>query len=106
MKALDTMLFAATLVTVPGLAWISGRCMGRRNWRIGAVLLASVPVVMMPHLVRLVVLVAMDGHDLETAAASYLGRALEAPEVGLFFLALGVFVTMLGWTSTPVATKA
>jgi hypothetical protein len=91
---------------VPGLAWISGRCMGRRDWRIGAVLLVSVPVVVVPHLVRLAVLVAMDGRDIETAGASYLSRAFEAPEVGLFFLALGVFVTMLGWTSTPVVTKA
>jgi succinate dehydrogenase/fumarate reductase cytochrome b subunit len=106
MKALETWLFALSLLTVPALAWICGRAMGRRDWPILAVIPASCLVTLFPHLSRLVILAVADGRPLPTALTDLLQRATAAPEIGFFFLALGVFMTMLGWTSTPVATSA
>jgi hypothetical protein len=104
MKALETSLFALSLLTVPALAWICGRAMGRRDWPITAVIPASCLLTLFPHLSRLLILAVIDGRPFATALADLLQRAMAAPEIGFFFLALGVFMTMLGWTSTPVAT--
>jgi hypothetical protein len=105
MRALDTTLFALTLVVVPGLAWLTGRAMGRRDWTIAPVLVMSGLVTLLPHLVRLLVLAAFDGRNFDVALFAHFRRAAEALEIGFFFLALGVFMTMLGWTSTPVANR-
>ncbi len=105
MKALETGLFALTLVLVPTLGWLVGRAMGRRNWSIAAVVAGSGLVALVPHLFRLVVLAAMDGRAFGDAVLQLAERAAAATEVGFFFLALSVFVTMLGWTSTPATTR-
>ncbi len=105
MKALETWLFALSLLTVPALAWICGRAMGRRDWPIMAVIPASGLLTLFPHLSRFLILVVIDGRPLPISLADVLQRAVAAPEIGFFFLALGVFMTMLGWTSTPVATR-
>jgi hypothetical protein len=105
MRALDTALFALTLVVVPGLAWLTGRAMGRRDWTIGPVIVASGLVALLPHLARLLALAAFDGRAFDVAVFAHFRRAADAPEIGFFFLALGVFMTMLGWTSTPVANR-
>jgi hypothetical protein len=104
-KALDTTLFATTLLLVPALGWWAGRAMGRRNWGILAVLLASILVALMPNLARLSTLALVDGRPLTEFGATLIQRAAATSEIGLFFLALSVFMTMLGWTSTPVATR-
>ncbi len=105
MKALDTTLFALTLVVVPGLAWLTGRAMGRRDWTIGPVLLVSGLVTLLPHLARLLILTAADTRPFPDVAIALVQRAAASLEIGFFFLALGVFMTMLGWTSTPVANR-
>jgi hypothetical protein len=105
MKALETVLFALSLIGVPALGWIAGRAMGRRDWRILAVVVASVFVALIPNLLRLAILATADGRSVDVAAQMQARRALDAPEVAFFFLALGVFMTILGWTSTPVAAR-
>jgi hypothetical protein len=103
MKALETSLFALSLLTVPALAWICGRAMGRRDWPIMAVIVASGLVTLFPHVSRLLILAVLDGRPYGIALSDLVWRALAAPEIGFFFLTLGVFMTLLGWTSTPVA---
>jgi hypothetical protein len=105
MKALDTFLFAATLVIVPALAWLVGRFMGRRDFSIVSVIVAGVAVALMPHLARLAILADMDARPFEEAAVFQLGRTLQNSEVGLFFVAFAIFMTMIGWTSTPVLVQ-
>jgi hypothetical protein len=102
-KALETALFGLSLLTVPALAWICGRAMGRRDWPILAVIAASGLLTLFPHLSRLFILAVLDERPAAVALGDLLQRALAAPEIGFFFLALGVFMTVLGWTSTPVA---
>ena len=105
MKAFETTLFAFTLLTVPALAWVAGRAMGKRDWPIAAVVVASCFVTLIPHAIRYLVLASADPRPFGDAMQAFVRRAFDNPEVGLFFLALGVFMTMLGWTSTPVAAK-
>lgn len=102
MKALDTSLFAATLIVVPALAWVVGRFMGRRDFGIGSVIIAATLVALLPHLARLAILAEADTRPFREAALFQLTRTTQNPEVGLFFLAFAVFLTMVGWTSTPV----
>ena len=105
MRAWETGLFALTLLGVPALGWYAGRVMGRRDWRILAVVIASTFVALVPNLLRLGTLAALDGRNFDVAAIAQGRRALDASEVGFFFLALAVFMTILGWTSTPVAAR-
>jgi hypothetical protein len=104
-KALETGLFALSLLTVPALAWICGRAMGRRDWPILAVIATGGLVTLLPHVSRLLILAVIDARPYATALGDMTWRAIAAPEVGFFFLALGVFMTLLGWTSTPVARR-
>ena len=105
MKALDTVLFATTLLVVPALGWLAGRAMGRRDWSIVSVVVVSGLVALLPNLARLLVLAAFDGRAFGGVLLVLLQRAGAAAEIGFFFLALSVFMTMLGWTSTPVASR-
>jgi hypothetical protein len=105
MKAWETILFALALIGVPALAWFAGRAMGRRDWRIQAVIVTSVFVTLIPNLLRLIVLAMADTRGFDVAAPAQMYRALDTPEVAFFFLALGGFMTILGWTSTPVAAR-
>ncbi len=102
MKAYETTLFAATLLIVPALAWLVGGVMGRRDMRIGSVIIAGGLMALVPHLGRLALLTLFDARPFADAFLYQLSRTRENPEVGLFFAALGVFMTMLGWTATPV----
>ena len=103
MKVLDTGLFAATLVLVPALAWLIGRALGRRDWQIASVLVTGCFVALIPHALRVVVQAAAGNQPFWDALPDQAARTLDNPEVGLFFVTLGVFMTMLGWTATPVA---
>lgn len=105
MKALDTVLFAVTLLAVPALAWLTGRAMGRRDWTIVPVVAVSALVAVVPNLIRLVALATVDGRAFGDVLMLLVQRAAAASEIGFFFLALSVFMTMLGWTSTPVASR-
>ncbi len=102
MKALDTFLFAATLIVVPALAWLVGRFLGRRDFGIASVIIAAALVALLPHVARLAILAETDTRPFPEAALFQFGRTLQNPEVGLFFLAFAIFMTMVGWTSTPV----
>jgi hypothetical protein len=104
-KALDTVLFAATLLLVPALGWWSGRVMGRRDWGIMPVVVISALVALIPNLARLLALALADGRPFSDIGVTLLQRAFSSAEIGFFFLALSVFMTMLGWTSTPVASR-
>ena len=105
MKAYETVLFGLTLIAVPALAWTAGRAMGRRDWRISFVVAMACLSAALPHALRFAVLAGADGRPFADALDAQLRRASDNVEVGLFFVALSVFVTMLGWTSTPVAVK-
>ena len=102
MKFLDTGLFAATLVLVPALAWLAGRALGRRDWRIAGVVASGCCVALVPHVLRVLVQAAAGTQPFWQALQQQVARSLDNPEVGLFFVTLGVFMTMLGWTATPV----
>ncbi len=107
MKLLETALFALALVLVPWLGWLAGRAMGRRDWRIGGVLCGAVLVAALPNVARMAVLAAFEGSPFLAAFAGRLVRTgTEHLEIGLFFVALAAFVTMIGWTSTPVAARS
>jgi hypothetical protein len=105
MKSIETPLFALTLLVVPLLAWIAGRAMGRRDWRIAPVIVMSMLVALLPNLARLLTLALIDGRPFGEATAALIQRALGSAEIGFFFAALSVFMTMLGWTSTPVVSR-
>ena len=105
MKALDTTLFAVALLLVPILGWLTGRAMGRRDWSIVPVVVVSGIVALLPNLARLMVLAAVDGRAFGDVLLQLVQRAAASSEIGLFFLALSVFLTMLGWTSTPVVSR-
>ena len=102
MKALETALFAATLLLVPGLAWVAGRAMGRRDMRITNVVIAGCFAALAPYLARLAALASLDTRPFADAFMFQVSRTLDNSEVGLFFVTFGVFMTMLGWTATPV----
>ena len=103
MKSLETALFAAALVAVPVLAWFTGRAMGRRDRPVGHVLLAGFAVTAFLYALRVVAVAAADGHRFWDALQRLALQSLDNPEVGMFLVTLGVFMTMLGWTATPVA---
>ena len=104
MKVLESGLFAATLVLVPALGWVLGRALGRRDWRIGPVIAMGVLAAAIPNLARFALLAATIGAPYwESLGGEIFYVGLLHYEVGLFFVTLGVFMTMLGWTATPVA---
>ncbi len=102
MKALETALFGATLLLVPLLAWLAGRAIGRRNWRIGSVIVVGCLMALLPHAARLGILAANDPRPFIDALVYQIGRTMDFTAVGWFFAAFGIFMTMLGWTATPV----
>ena len=104
MKVLESGLFAATLVLVPALGWVLGRALGRRDWRIGSVIAAGVLAAAVPNGARFALLAASTTAPyFESLTGEIFYVAPQHFEVGLFFVTLGVFMTMLGWTATPVA---
>ena len=101
MKGLETALFAASLLLVPALAWTVGRVIGRRDWRIASVVAMGCVVAFVPHLLRIALLARLDTRPFSDALLYQGGRAFANAEVGMFFTAFSVFMTMLGWTATP-----
>ncbi len=95
-------MFALNLLLVPALAWLVGRAMGRRDMRIGSVIAAGCMVTVLAHAARLAVLAGLGTQSFADEYLRVLTKSLEAPEVGLFLLAFGVFLAMLGWTATPI----
>jgi hypothetical protein len=104
-KAVDTTLFALTLLLVPVLGWWLGRVMGRRDWRIGPVISVSALIALIPNVARLLALAFIEGRPMNDIGVALMQRAVSSTEIGFFFLALSVFMTMLGWTSTPVGAR-
>ena len=101
MRGLEPGLFLLALLAVPALGWSIGRAMGRRDVRIGFVLVGGCLAALIPNLIRIAVIANAAPPDFATAFIQQVTRTLDSPEVGLFFVALGVFMTMLGWTATP-----
>lgn len=101
MKPMETWLFAATLLLVPAQAWLTGRAIGRRNWRIPFVVLFGCVAAMVPYMARVALQAAIEPQSFAVALQRQVTRTLDNPEAGLFIVTLGVFVTMLGWTATP-----
>ena len=102
MKGLETTLFALTLFFVPAFAWALGRFLGRRDVSIVPVLVAGGFAALLPHLGRFAVLASLDPRPFADALLAQVNRSFDSPEIGLFFVTFGVFMTMLGWTATPV----
>ena len=102
MKGFETALFGLTLLLVPLLAWLAGRTLGRRDGRIASVVMIGALVALIPHAARLALLASYDTRPFADALTYQVGRTLDFTEVGLFFTSFGVFMTMLGWTATPV----
>ena len=103
MKTFATALFAAALLAVPALAWFTGRALGRRDRPVSRVIWAGCAVAALIYALRLAALAAIDGRPFWDAARRQVLDSLDNPEVGMFLVTLGVFVTMLGWTATPVS---
>jgi hypothetical protein len=106
MKAFETGLFAATLLLVPLLAWLAGRAIGRRNWRIGSVIVVGCLMALAPHAARLAILASYDPRSFTDAFVNQISRAADFSSVGWFFAAFGIFMAMLGWTATPARRPA
>ena len=102
MKGLETALFGLTVLLVPLLAWLAGRALGRRDWRIGSVVAMGWLMALIPHAARLALIASTDQRPFADALLYQTRRAFESAEIGYFFAAFGVFMAMLGWTATPV----
>ncbi len=105
MKGLETALFGLTLLLVPLLAWLAGRMLGRRDGRIGSVVVVGALAALLPYLARLALVASADVRPFGDAFTFQMSRSFGFTEVGLFFASFGIFMTMLGWTATPVHTK-
>ena len=110
MQALETGLFALSLLMVPGLAWFGGRALGRRNRPIGAVLVLAGFVPMLVSGARFAALAFADGSTLAAkprpftdAFGDRVSTAAATPGTALFFVAVAALIAMLGWAATPVA---
>jgi hypothetical protein len=108
MRAFDISGVGLALLLVPLYGWLFGRFAGRRDWRIGGVLAFGLVLVA---LVQLAILAGQCVIEGQTSAvgksfAFLLERrgyeALFNPEFPVFLFVLGTFVTMLGWSATPV----
>jgi hypothetical protein len=112
MRAFDISGVGLALVLVPLYCWLLGRFAGRRDWRIGAVLALGLVIVMLAQVGILA------GQCVIEAQTSAVGKdflfllqrrgaeALANPEFPVFLFVLGTFVTMLGWSATPVKKAA
>ncbi len=108
MRAFDISGVGLALLLVPLYGWLLGRFAGRRDWRIGGVLVLGLV------LVALVQVAILAGQCLIEGQTSAIGKsfmfllerrgmeALVNPEFPVFLFVLGTFVTMLGWSATPV----
>lgn len=112
MRAFDVSGIAAALVLAPAVAWLFGRLAGRRDWSIGALVVVGLGVGVALQAAILSVQCLIEGASHTVPKLSFVDlatrRALEAlanPEFSLFLLILGVFVAMLGWSSTPVLRR-
>ena len=103
MKALDTTFFALALFAVPALGWFAGRAMGRRDWPVGRVLVAGCAITATLYGLKLAILALAGAQPFWDALQRQVLRSFDNPEAGMFLVTLGVFMTMLGWTATPVA---
>ncbi len=108
MRAFDISGVGLALVLVPLYGWWLGRFAGRRDWAIGAVLSVGVVNVV---LVQAAILSGLSVLEGQTSAIgkdvlSLLTRrgyeAFANPEFPVFLFVLGMFITMLGWSATPV----
>ncbi len=111
MRAFDISGVGLALLLVPLYGWLLGRFVGRRDWRIGGVLVLGLV------LVAGVQLAILAGQSLIEAQTSAVGKtvlflferrgyeAIANPEFPVFLVVFGTFVTMLGWSATP-AKKA
>ena len=68
---------------------------------ITSVIIAGGLAALLPYLARLAALASLDTRPFADAFLFQASRTLDNPEVGLFFVTFGVFMTMLGWTATP-----
>jgi drug/metabolite transporter (DMT)-like permease len=106
MRAFDIGGIALALVLVPLVAWASGRVMGRRNWPIGAVLgVAGLFCLGLQCAIitgRAVMEWTVATLPLEALIERRGAETLSNPEFSIFLLVFAAFVTMLGWSATPI----
>lgn len=111
MRAFDISGVGIALVLVPFYAWLLGRFVGRRDWRIGGVLVAGIVLVALVQIAILAGQCLIEGQTSAVGSSfSYLfwRRAYEvalSPEFSVFLVVFGTFVTMLGWSATPVKSE-
>jgi hypothetical protein len=103
MKLIDIGLFTATLILLPFFAWICGRAMGRRDWPIWRVIVLGGAVALALFGLRLGIEALLRPPPLLDAVWALVARSTDNDEVGFFFVALAIFMAMIGWTSTPVS---
>lgn len=106
MRAFDVGGVAAALLIVPIVAWISGRVMGRRNWPIGTVLGVATLFCLGLQCALITMRALIDWTITNLALESLIERrgleALANPEFPVFLIVYAAFVTMLGWSATPI----
>jgi hypothetical protein len=113
MRAFDVSGVGFALLLVPLFGWMFGRFMGRRDWRIGPMLIAGFGLVLAFQLGILAVQCVVEGQSGPAASRSFgflmerrFWEALGSPEFPVFLFIFGVFITMLGWSSTPSLKKS
>jgi hypothetical protein len=92
MRALDAVSIGIALVLVPLVSWYLGRLLGRRDWSIVPVLLASL-------LATLLVQGAVAFYS-PTVVVNADGT-WNGLELAGFLIVFGAFVAMIGWSSVP-----
>jgi hypothetical protein len=108
MRAFDISGVGLLLLLVPYYGWLLGRFAGRRDWRIAGVLALGLVLVTVLQVAVLAGQCIIEGQTsaVGNSFAFLLQRrgyeALVNPEFPVFVFILGTFVTMLGWSATPV----
>ena len=111
MRAFDVAGVGIGLIVVPLVAWLLGRIGGRRDWRIGMLMIANVIAV------AAVQAAILAGQCLVESTTSAVGKSfgvlferrlsevIASPEFPAFLFVLGAFIAMLAWSATPVKKR-